>query len=175
MSQRSAFVLHVRPERIDDYVAAHQNVWPEMLEALRAAGIRNYSIFRDGNQVFGYFEADDLEAARGVPRRAAGLHPLAGQHGRAARQARARDRAAAARGELPPGLNGHRARAEGVRGWEPNIACVSEAYSRTEAGLLAWTDRDIIQPIQDFQNPKQEWRRLVSELYGTFLLVIVAA
>ena len=63
MSGRSAFVLHVRPERVDDYVDAHRNVWPEMLEALRGAGITNYSIFLDGNQVFGYFEADDLEAA----------------------------------------------------------------------------------------------------------------
>ena len=63
MSQRSAFVLHVRPERIDDYVEAHRDVWPEMIEALRSAGIRNYSIFRDGSQVFGYFEAEDLEAA----------------------------------------------------------------------------------------------------------------
>ena len=63
MSQRSAFVLHVRPERIDDYVAAHRDAWPELLAALKGAGIRNYSIFRDGNQVFGYFEADDLEAA----------------------------------------------------------------------------------------------------------------
>src|SRR5215813_413246 len=29
--------------------------------------------------------------------------------------------------------------------------------------------------MQDFQDPNQEWRRLFSELYGTFLLVIVAA
>ncbi len=63
MTQRSAFVLRVRPDRIDDYVAAHGSVWPEMLDALRGAGIRNYTIFRHGNQVFGYFEADDLEAA----------------------------------------------------------------------------------------------------------------
>ena len=63
MTQRSAFVLHVRPDRIDEYVAAHAGVWPEMLDALRGAGIRNYTIFRDGNRVFGYFEADDLEAA----------------------------------------------------------------------------------------------------------------
>ena len=27
------------------------------------AGIRNYTIFRDGTNVFGYFEADDLDAA----------------------------------------------------------------------------------------------------------------
>lgn len=63
MTDRSAFVLHVRPDRIDEYVRAHANVWPEMLDALRAAGIRNYSIFRRGNDVFGYFEADDVGAA----------------------------------------------------------------------------------------------------------------
>jgi len=63
MTQRSSFVLRVRPDRIDDYVEAHRSVWPEMLDALRAAGIRNYSIFRAGNEVFGYFESDDLERA----------------------------------------------------------------------------------------------------------------
>jgi len=63
MSQRSAFVLRVRPDRIDEYVEAHRNVWPELLEALRGAGIRNYTIFRNGNEMFGYFESDDLEAA----------------------------------------------------------------------------------------------------------------
>jgi len=63
MTQRTGFVLHVRPDRIDEYVDAHRNVWPEMLDALRGAGIRNYTIFRAGDSVFGYFEAEDLEAA----------------------------------------------------------------------------------------------------------------
>jgi len=63
VTQRSAFVLRVRPDKIDEYVDAHQNVWPEMLAALHEAGIRNYTIFREGNLVFGYFESDDLEAA----------------------------------------------------------------------------------------------------------------
>jgi L-rhamnose mutarotase len=63
MTERSAFVLRVRPDRIEDYVAAHAAVWPEMLDALREAGIRNYTIFRDGSRVFGYFECDDLAAA----------------------------------------------------------------------------------------------------------------
>ena len=63
MTERSAFVLRVRPDRIDEYVEAHRTVWPEMLDALKAAGIVNYSIFRAGNEVFGYFEADDLAAA----------------------------------------------------------------------------------------------------------------
>jgi L-rhamnose mutarotase len=63
VTQRSAFVLRVRPDRVAAYVEAHRNVWPEMLEALRGAGIRNYTIFRAGNEMFGYFEADDLEQA----------------------------------------------------------------------------------------------------------------
>jgi L-rhamnose mutarotase len=63
VTQRSAFVLRVRPEKIDAYLEAHRHVWPEMLDALRAAGIRNYTIFRSGDQVFGYFESDDLERA----------------------------------------------------------------------------------------------------------------
>jgi L-rhamnose mutarotase len=63
MVERSAFVLRVRPDKIDEYVRAHASVWPEMLDALRDAGIRNYSIFRAGNEVFGYFESDDLAAA----------------------------------------------------------------------------------------------------------------
>ena len=64
MTQRTAFVLTVQPNRIDEYVRAHREVWPEMLDALRGAGIRNYTIFRDGNRMFGYFEADDLAAAQ---------------------------------------------------------------------------------------------------------------
>ena len=65
MTQRSAFVLQVRPDRVDEYVRAHREVWPEMLDALRGAGIRNYTIFRHGNQMFGYFEADSLDYSEG--------------------------------------------------------------------------------------------------------------
>ena len=63
MTERTAFVLRVRPEKLEEYIRAHREVWPEMLDALRGAGIRNYTIFRDGNRMFGYFEADDLDAA----------------------------------------------------------------------------------------------------------------
>jgi L-rhamnose mutarotase len=63
MAQRSAFVLKVKRQKIDEYIEAHRDVWPEMLKALRDAGIRNYTIFRSGDEVFGYFESDDLEHA----------------------------------------------------------------------------------------------------------------
>ena len=63
MTERSAFVLRVRPDKVEEYVEAHRSVWPEMLSALSDAGIRNYTIFRSGNEMFGYFETDDLAAA----------------------------------------------------------------------------------------------------------------
>ena len=42
----------------------------------------------------------------------------------------------------------------------------------TELGVI---EQNILLRIEDFDDPRQEWRRLFSELYGTFLLVIVAA
>lgn len=60
---RGAFVLDIRPDRVDEYVAAHAEVWPEMRQAISDAGIRNYSIFLDDTRAFGYFEADDVDAA----------------------------------------------------------------------------------------------------------------
>jgi aquaporin Z len=41
--------------------------------------------------------------------------------------------------------------------------------------LTEWVDREVIQPIENFKNPKQEWRRVFAEVLGTFFLVLVAA
>lgn len=59
-----AWVLEVRPGYEEEYKKRHDEIWPDMLEALRAAGIRNYNIFRHGLTLFGYFETDDLEATK---------------------------------------------------------------------------------------------------------------
>jgi aquaporin Z len=42
-------------------------------------------------------------------------------------------------------------------------------------GPLARYEQSVIERITDFNNPRQEWRRLASELLGTFFLVIAAA
>jgi aquaporin Z len=36
-------------------------------------------------------------------------------------------------------------------------------------------ERSVIDRVNDFNDPRQEWRRLFSELLGTFFLVLVAA
>ena len=62
---RYCFNLQVRPERMAEYVERHRAVWPEMQDALRATGWRNYSLFlRADGLLIGYVEADDLAASR---------------------------------------------------------------------------------------------------------------
>ncbi len=62
---RVCFTLRVHPELVDEYVARHAAVWPEMLAEIAAAGRRNYSLFLGGGgHLVGYYETDDDEAAR---------------------------------------------------------------------------------------------------------------
>ena len=61
---RYCFTAQIEPRCIDEYKRRHAAVWPEMLEALRDAGWRNYSLFlSDAGMLVGYFEADDKDAA----------------------------------------------------------------------------------------------------------------
>ena len=54
---RVGFVLHVRPDRLEEYKVHHAAVWPEMLAALSRHGWHNYSLFlRDDGTLFGYVE-----------------------------------------------------------------------------------------------------------------------
>jgi L-rhamnose mutarotase len=62
--QRACFLLHVNPSRLDEYKRLHRAVWPEMLDALRAAGWHNYSLFlRDDGLLVGYLETPDFRRA----------------------------------------------------------------------------------------------------------------
>lgn len=55
--KRVGFLLKVKGDKVEAYKKHHENVWPEMLEALRASGWHNYSLFlRDDGLLFGYFE-----------------------------------------------------------------------------------------------------------------------
>ncbi len=60
--QRVAFRLWVQPDKLEEYKRLHREVWPNLLADMRSAGIRNYSIFADGPELFGYLECDDWSA-----------------------------------------------------------------------------------------------------------------
>ena len=55
-----AWVAEVRPGYEEEYGRRHDEIWPEMVETLREAGVRNYSTSRHGLTLFGYLETDDL-------------------------------------------------------------------------------------------------------------------
>jgi len=57
---------------------------------------------------------------------------------------------------------------------DPQMQQGADAPWRPSARLEAMWQRDVIKPLDDFQDPSQEWRRLFSELLGTFFLVLVA-
>jgi L-rhamnose mutarotase len=62
---RYCLLGHVDPARLDEYREVHRAVWPELLEVLRDAGWRNYSLFlNDDGLLIGYVEADDLDEAQ---------------------------------------------------------------------------------------------------------------
>lgn len=63
--RRYCFYQQIRPEHLDEYVARHRAVWPELLEALTANGWHNFSLHvRDDGLLVGYVESPDLETAQ---------------------------------------------------------------------------------------------------------------
>ena len=62
--ERIGFRMRLLPGAEAEYVRRHAAVWPELLADLTAAGASNYSIFLDGEDLFGYLEVGDFEAFR---------------------------------------------------------------------------------------------------------------
>jgi L-rhamnose mutarotase len=64
MLKRVCFCLQVKKDRLPEYKLRHESVWPEMREALSAAGWHNYSLFlRDDGLLIGYVETPDFARA----------------------------------------------------------------------------------------------------------------
>jgi len=53
---RHALVVGLRPERREEYLRLHREVWPEVEATLRRCNFRNYSIYVFGNLLFAYYE-----------------------------------------------------------------------------------------------------------------------
>ena len=63
--ERYAWKAAVLPGKLEEYKRRHANIWPEMKAVLAAAGIRNYTIWNVGEELFGYYECGSVaEAAR---------------------------------------------------------------------------------------------------------------
>lgn len=62
--RRFGQLIGVKADRIEEYERLHAGAWPGVLAAISRANIRNYSIFREGTQLFAYFEyvGEDFDA-----------------------------------------------------------------------------------------------------------------
>ena len=69
--QRFGMTIGLRPDKRDEYLALHAQVWPEVEAMLRAANMRNFSIFVHGDVLFGYYEYTGTDHAADQARIAA--------------------------------------------------------------------------------------------------------
>lgn len=56
--ERYAWRARIKQGAKAEYVKRHDEIWPEMVELLKAAGIRNYTIFYSDHELFGYYECE---------------------------------------------------------------------------------------------------------------------
>ena len=56
-------VMYLHKNAYEEYERRHNNLFPEMKKALKAAGAHNYSIFlnRKNGEVFAYLEVDNMK------------------------------------------------------------------------------------------------------------------
>ena len=62
--RRFGMAARLVPEKREEYLELHREVWPHVEAMNRHHGIRNFTIFVRGNVLFGYYEyvGDDYEA-----------------------------------------------------------------------------------------------------------------
>lgn len=53
---RIGMTLDIQPDKVEEYIAHHDNSWPEIEGALREVGMRNLSLFVYGERLFYYAE-----------------------------------------------------------------------------------------------------------------------
>lgn len=56
--ERLAWKGRIKPGCEAEYRRRHDEIWPEMVEVLKTAGICNYTIFLTGEELFGYYECE---------------------------------------------------------------------------------------------------------------------
>ena len=56
--ERYAWKATVLPGKLPEYIRRHNEIWPEMKALLKEAGIRNYTICSDGEELFAYYQGE---------------------------------------------------------------------------------------------------------------------
>ena len=54
--RRFGQMIRLKPDKSEEYIRLHSQIWPGVLSMLLACNIRNYTIFIKDNYLFAYFE-----------------------------------------------------------------------------------------------------------------------
>lgn len=56
--EKYAWKAFIKEGAYEEYCRRHDEIWPEMIAVLKEAGIKNYTIWNVGNELFGYYECE---------------------------------------------------------------------------------------------------------------------
>jgi L-rhamnose mutarotase len=56
MVRRFGQIATLKPGMTEEYERLHAAVWPAVLKMIKECNLQNYSIYRDGDKLFAYFE-----------------------------------------------------------------------------------------------------------------------
>lgn len=66
LMQKMGIYFKLKPGAQKEYKKRHDEIWPEMIQALNQAGMHNYSIWNHGNFLFSYLEVNDFERSQKI-------------------------------------------------------------------------------------------------------------
>jgi L-rhamnose mutarotase len=56
--EKYAWTARIKEGKEAEYIKRHDEIWPELVAVLKDAGICNYTIWKDGLTLFGYYECE---------------------------------------------------------------------------------------------------------------------
>lgn len=56
--EKYAWRAIIKKDCFEEYCKRHNEIWPELVEVLKNAGICNYTIWNVGDELFGYYECE---------------------------------------------------------------------------------------------------------------------
>lgn len=59
--ERGALIQRLKPEAVEDYLEAHEDVPCAVSNVMRQSGVRQFQLFVSGDLSVGYIEAEDLQ------------------------------------------------------------------------------------------------------------------
>lgn len=67
--EKYAWHGYIAEGKKEEYIKRHNEIWPELVKTLKEAGISNYTIWNEGNELFGYYECEKgVEYAQKIQR-----------------------------------------------------------------------------------------------------------